>query len=168
MSVRIGSFIAAAALAAACSSSDKETRPTATMQGTPVRESPASGSAVDIAAGVPAGTSGTTTSLNGAIEGPGGPVGAQGTASGMASSDRRSARGQVANVDPSAGRITLDQAAGTSIVIIIDDTTRFVDSSGQTMSKGMSGIHEGQQVRATMDPSSRHADEIQVTRDTGP
>lgn len=170
MLVRIAPFMAAAALAAACSSSSKETRTTATAQGTPVQESPASGSATDIASGSPAGTSDTTTSTRGAIEGPA-PRG--GSMEGMASargspSDRASARGKVANVDPNAGSITLDRDADPTIVVIIDENTRFVGPDGRWMSQGMAAIHEGQEVRAMMDPTSHRAEEIQITRDTGP
>jgi len=166
MLARCGPILAAATLAAACSSSNQETRAaegqadasqsSATAQGTPVRESPATGSATDIASGTPPGTSGTTTSTHGAIEGPGGP------AFGLSS-----ASGQVARVDPRARSITLDQDAGPAIVIVIDHDTHFVDSRGQVMSEGLAGIHEGQQVRASMDASSHHADRIQVTKDAG-
>jgi hypothetical protein len=169
MLVRIGPLIAVAALAAACSSSNKESR-TAMAQGTPVHESPASGSAVDIASGTPAGTSGLTTSTNGAIEGPalrGGSTEGMASARGS-SSERGSARGKVANVDPSGGSITLDRDTDPTIVVIIDENTRFVGPDGRSMSQGMAAVHEGQQVRATMDPTSHRAEEIQITRDTGP
>jgi hypothetical protein len=130
MLVRTGPLLAAAALAAACSSSNKETRTadnqagasqssTATAQGTPANESPTAGSA----------------------------------------------SGKVASVDPDAGSIILDQDTNPAIVIIIDENTRFVDPSGQAMSEGISGIHEGQQVRASLDPSSHRAEQIQVTKE---
>jgi hypothetical protein len=169
MSVRIAPLIAAAALAAACSSSNKETQTTATAQGTPVQESPASGSATDIASGSPAGTADTTTSTRGAIEGPA-PKGS--TMEGMAArgspGDRSSARGKVANVDPNAGSITLDRDTDPAITVVVDQNTRFVGPDGRAMSQGMAAVHEGQQVRATMDPTSHRAEEIQITRDTGP
>lgn len=156
MLARYGPILAAATLAAACSSSNKETRTadnqsqwTAMAQGTPVHESPATGSATDIASGTPAGTSGTTTTTRGAIEGPSAPL----------------ASGEVASVDARGRRFTLDQPSGQEIVIVIDENTRFEDAYGQTMSQGISGLHEGQQVRASMDRSSNHAGRVQVTKD---
>jgi len=122
MLVRTGPLLAAAALAAACSSSNKETR-TADNQARST-QAPADGS-----------------------------------------SDNRSASGKVASVDPDIGSIILDQATNPAIVIIIDENTRFVDPSGQALSDGISGIHEGQQVRASLDPGSHHAAQIQVTKE---
>ena len=61
--------------------------------------------------------------------------------------------------------VVLDQPNGPAIVIVIDDNTDFVDASGRTISEGIAGLHEGQQVRASMDRSSNHADRVQVTRD---
>ena len=144
MLVRIGPLIAVAALAAACSSSSKETRTasdqsgtsasgTATAQGTPVQQGPASS----------AGSS------------------AQGTAGGTASSDRRSMSGKVMKVDPGAGTIMLDPSTSPAMVVIIDQNTRILDPNGQVMSNA--ALREGQQVRASMDPSSHRADEIQIT-----
>ena len=171
MLVRIGPLIAAAALAAACSSSSKETRTTANVQGTPVQESPASGSAVDIATGTPAGTSDLTTSTRGAIEGPALRRGS--STEGMASaggspSDRRSASGTVGGVDRNSGSIILEQDTDPAIIVIVDKDTSFVGPNGQDMSQGIAAIHEGQQVRANLDPSSHHADRIQVTKDAKP
>ena len=146
MLVRIGPLIAVAALAAACSSSSKETRTasdqsgtsasgTATAQGTPVQQGPAS-------------------SAGGS---------AQGTAGGRASSDRRSMSGKVMKVDPGAGSIMLDPSTSPAMVVIIDQNTRILDPNGQVMSNGIAALREGQQVRASMDPSSHRADEIQIT-----
>jgi hypothetical protein len=159
MLARCAPIVAASALAAACSSSSKETRTadnqagasqwTATAQGTPVQESPATGTAIDIASGTPAGTSGTTTSTRGAIEGPRGAW----------------ASGEVARVDRDRRSVVLDQPTGPAIVIVIDDNTDFVDANGRTISEGIAGLHEGQQVRASMDRSSNHADRVQVTKD---
>jgi hypothetical protein len=177
MFVRTGPLIAAAALAA-CSSSNRETRtaenqagasqsgPTATAQGTLVRENPATGSSTDAASNSPAGASGTTTSTRAAVEAPNAPA-ASGMSSGSmgSSSSMSSASGKVASVDPDAGSITLDQAANPAIIVIVDENTRFVAPGGQAMSEGISGIHEGQQVRASLDPNSHHADQIQVTKE---
>ena len=155
-------LIAAAAFAAACSSSNRETRTAsdesasaqtgATARGTSVNETPATGSATDVATNLPAGSSGTTTSTHGAIEGPGGRT---------TQAETNSLVGRVTGVDAPAGRLTLDRPDGSAVVIFADDGTDVVDSSGHKL-RGLSGIEEGQQVRARLDRSSDRALRIVV------
>jgi hypothetical protein len=85
--------------------------------------------------------------------------------SGSASSARdsgglRQVTGQVAKVDQTANSITLDQASG-GLTLTVDQNTKIQRNGKAAM--GLTGIHEGEQVRASFDPASNRADSIEVT-----
>jgi hypothetical protein len=91
-----------------------------------------------------------------------GSTGQAGTSSGSASSDTgnlRQVTGQVAKVDQTANSITLDQASG-GLTLTVDQNTK-VQRNGKAI-MGLTGIREGEQVRASFDPASNRADSIEV------
>jgi hypothetical protein len=75
------------------------------------------------------------------------------------SSSMRQVTGQVAKVDQTANSITLDQGSG-SLTLTVDQNTKVQRNGKATM--GLSAIREGEQVRASFDPSSNRADSIDI------
>ncbi|HYV66270.1 MAG TPA: hypothetical protein VE964_08500 [Myxococcales bacterium] len=142
------SILAALALGAACSSSSKETR-TASAQTTASQ-----------AANTPASERPSADSAN---------VLPPTAGQAMPEPAPRMMGGQVVSVDPANRRLTVNQAGGgPNLVIVTSDDTDFVDANGQTLSEGLAGLHEGDQVRATFDPSSHKVDRVLVTKSTQP
>jgi hypothetical protein len=148
MQSRTLTLFAALALGAACSSSSKETR-TASAEtsasqpanGTPTNERPSADSA-----NVPPPVSGQA----------------------MPEPSPRFLGGKVASVDPANDRFTVNQPGGPDVVIIVSRDADFVDSNGQTLSQGLTGLDEGDQVRVSLDPSSHKADRVEVTKNPQP
>jgi len=75
------------------------------------------------------------------------------------SASLKSVTGQVAKVDQDQGSITLDQSAG-GVTLTIDSQTKVLRRGRQA--NGISAIREGEQVRASFDPTSNRADKIEL------
>jgi hypothetical protein len=110
-----------------------------------------------------AGQAGSTGSGSTSGQTGSGSMGQPGTSgSGSASGDTgnlRQVTGQVAKVDQTANSITLDQASG-GLTLTVDQNTK-VQRNGKAI-MGLTGIREGEQVRASFDPASNRADSIEV------
>jgi hypothetical protein len=110
-----------------------------------------------------AGQAGSTGSGSTSGQTGSGSMGQPGTSgSGSASGDTgnlRQVTGQVAKVDQTANSITLDQASG-GLTLTVDQNTKVQRNGKATM--GLTGIREGEQVRASFDPASNRADSIEV------
>jgi hypothetical protein len=70
-------------------------------------------------------------------------------------------RGRVSRVDQDNNSITLDRG----LTLKVDDSTEIV--GGDSSTSGISAIHEGQNVRASYDPSSNSAKKIEVVGKKG-
>jgi hypothetical protein len=70
--------------------------------------------------------------------------------------------GRVATVDQANDRLRLIQPGGPDLVIAVTGDTQFVDQNGQTMTQGLASLQEGEQVRASLDPTSHRAVRIEV------
>jgi hypothetical protein len=107
--------------------------------------------------------SGSTYGQSGSADASMGQTGQTGT-TGSAGSARdsgglRQVTGQVAKVDQTANSITLDQASG-GLTLTVDQNTKIQRNGKPAM--GLTGIREGEQVRASFDPASNRADSIEV------
>jgi hypothetical protein len=70
-------------------------------------------------------------------------------------------RGRVSRVDQDNNSITLDRG----LTLKVDDSTEIV--GGDSSTSGISAIHEGQNVRASYDPSSNSAKKIELVGKKG-
>lgn len=118
---------------------------------TPSPSAPAYASAPsDTATNAPPATAGSTYGAN---------TGTSGSVSAVPSADSfKTVTGSVAKIDQNS--ITLDQSAG-GVTLTVDSNTQVL-RRGQPIAAGIAAIHEGQQVRASFDPSSNRADKIEV------
>ncbi|HXN81187.1 MAG TPA: hypothetical protein VN883_01850 [Myxococcales bacterium] len=105
--------------------------------------------------------SGSTYGQSGSADASMGQTGTSGSASapGGDTGGLRQVTGQVAKVDQTANSITLDQASG-GLTLTVDQNTKVQRNGKATM--GLTGIREGEQVRASFDPASNRADSIEV------
>ena len=142
MQVRYGPILAALALGTACSSSSKETRTAST-------EAAASQSSANAS---PSERPGADTAR----------VLSPRTSQAMPEPAPRLVGGQLARADRANGTLTLNQAGGPPLVIVVTDDTQFVDENGQMLSQGLASLREGEQVRANLDPTSHRAVRIEV------
>ncbi|GAC1552734.1 MAG: hypothetical protein NVS2B9_17920 [Myxococcales bacterium] len=88
-----------------------------------------------------------------------GSAGSSGSTAAADSASMRQVTGQVAKVDQTANSITLDQASG-GLTLTVDQNTKVQRNGKATL--GLSSIREGEQVRASFDPSSNRADSIEI------
>jgi hypothetical protein len=104
--------------------------------------------------------SGSTYGQSGSADASMGQAGTSGSASpSRDSGGLRQVTGQVAKVDQTANSITLDQASG-GLTLTVDQNTKIQRNGKPAM--GLTGIREGEQVRASFDPASNRADSIEV------
>ena len=65
-------------------------------------------------------------------------------------------------------RLRLNQPGGPDLLIAVTDDTQFMDQNGQVLSQGLASLREGEQVRASLDPTSHRAVRIDVMAEPQP